>query len=634
MANIIEQVNVDGTTYDIASTAYAICLTSATEATKIISSPYLIGLASTIGVTIHVKFNNGNSALNPTLTISNGDAVLNNAISISGIDTWEAGAIITFTYDGTNWVRDYVGTIASNTITGSGTNGSLVKFNGVNTITDGPALTNPISTQTQETKFLREDGTWQAPTYTIDEKVKQIGITTSGNYPILFKHAASTSDETDTINFGNTSNKLVTINPNTGAIVAPGGLTGNASTATKFSSARSIALSGDVSGSASSDGESGWSITTAIGEGKVTNAMLAGSIANGKLSNSKVTIAGQDVNLGGSIDAATLRTKLGLTQALRFVGSTSTTMSDGYTGTPEGISIYTGTGAIAPTVGDVVLDSSSNAEYVCISVSETTYTWELLGRDSSWALDDEVIKKTGNKGDIIYWSDTNTPVHLVAGTNGYFLKLDNGVPTWAVDNDTKVAQNYSKATTNRPLLFSSAAGTTSESSRGAITASVNNAIYVVPGTGELHATKFYGDGSELTNLSWANITNKTLALYVNTTAAGINNDTAATTNDNTYIHLYDGSIYSTIKLIGAGGTSISSSENSKNITITSKKYKSTGSADALTSLTLTYNNGSAQTNSVSSTAIAIGSVESAILYIKSIEYGTTSVSTGVSEDNT
>ena len=51
-------------------------------------------------------------------------------------------------------------------ITGSGTSGYLTKFNGTNTITNGPQLASSISTQTQSTKFLREDGTWQAPSYT------------------------------------------------------------------------------------------------------------------------------------------------------------------------------------------------------------------------------------------------------------------------------------------------------------------------------------------------------------------------------------------------------------------------------------------------------------------------------------
>lgn len=46
--------------------------------------------------------------------------------------------------------------IADN-VTGSGTSGKLVKFNGTNTVTDGPALGNDT------TKFLRNDGTWAEP---------------------------------------------------------------------------------------------------------------------------------------------------------------------------------------------------------------------------------------------------------------------------------------------------------------------------------------------------------------------------------------------------------------------------------------------------------------------------------------
>ena len=43
----------------------------------------------------------------------------------------------------------------------------------------------------------------------------------------------------------------------------------------------------------------------------ITNAMLAGSIANGKLSNSAITIAGTSTSLGGSITAATIGDAIG-----------------------------------------------------------------------------------------------------------------------------------------------------------------------------------------------------------------------------------------------------------------------------------------------------------------------------------
>lgn len=48
-------------------------------------------------------------------------------------------------------------TIPVNNIIGSGTSGNLVKFDGANSITDGPALGS--STET----YLRNDGTWQTP---------------------------------------------------------------------------------------------------------------------------------------------------------------------------------------------------------------------------------------------------------------------------------------------------------------------------------------------------------------------------------------------------------------------------------------------------------------------------------------
>ena len=52
----------------------------------------------------------------------------------------------------------------------------------------------------------------------------------------------------------------------------------------------------------------------------VTNAMLAGSIANGKLANSAITIAGASTSLGGSITAATIGDAIGA-----FSGSSQVT---------------------------------------------------------------------------------------------------------------------------------------------------------------------------------------------------------------------------------------------------------------------------------------------------------------------
>lgn len=59
--------------------------------------------------------------------------------------------------DGTNSFDVAITPSISNNITGSGTSGYIAKFNGTNTITNGPAFGSDT------TKFLRNDGTWVVP---------------------------------------------------------------------------------------------------------------------------------------------------------------------------------------------------------------------------------------------------------------------------------------------------------------------------------------------------------------------------------------------------------------------------------------------------------------------------------------
>lgn len=92
------------------------------------------------------------------------------------------------------------------------------------------------------------------------------------------------------------SNPIATsITGNAASATIASSCTGNAGTATEFFENKSITLSGDITGSASSKG--GWSIATTITDGAITNA---------KLTNSKITIAETEVSLGGSIAASTI----------------------------------------------------------------------------------------------------------------------------------------------------------------------------------------------------------------------------------------------------------------------------------------------------------------------------------------
>ena len=570
----ISKVKVDGITHLLGSNLYGTCTVAASETIKQVNITEFDSAPLT-GVTIYVKFTNANTAASPTLKVGSSVAkpIVDDLTGTAPTISWSAGEIVTFTFDGTNWVRhtdtDTTYSFSGGTnkitvtpshgnaydvsitpsitdnITGSGTSGSLAQFNGANTLTDGPAFTSGATTN-----FLREDGTWAVPA--------EVSLITGASGTATSNAAVDEATNSIYLNLVKGSNVINAHN-----------IVGAGSVAVFVNSTGQITIKGTKSGTVTSVGvtanggletSTGSAITSTgtigIATGGVTNAMLAGSIENAKLSNSSVTIAGLSLSLGGSITATNLRTSLGLTQALRFIGITSTTMSDGYTGTPtvSGVSNYT------PALGDVVLDSSENAEYVCTSTANSTYKWELLGRDSSWALDTAVVKKSdyssagallyasaassptalalgtagqvlrvnsgatapewhtlvkgdvglGNvtndaqipksigttAGDIIYWSAASTPVRLGIGDTGNILAVDSsGVPHWvdpAAASDNLVRQDYSTTNNFYPLLFSAVAGITSTESRGVQTAIVNNTIYANPSTGTITATSFVG----------------------------------------------------------------------------------------------------------------------------------------------
>jgi hypothetical protein len=85
------------------------------------------------------------------------------------------------------------------------------------------------------------------------------------------------------------------------------------------------AVFGNVSGDATI--AAGGALT--IANTSVTNGMLAGSIANAKLSNSAITIAGNSTSLGGSITAATILDGTGVVSGSTQIRSDIETLADG-----------------------------------------------------------------------------------------------------------------------------------------------------------------------------------------------------------------------------------------------------------------------------------------------------------------
>ena len=566
------KVKIDGGgQLPVASTLYGICESTAASYAKEVTLNNFDAVIN--GVTVHIKFVNGNTAtlINPSdssvrLTLKVGTTSAAQIANPGGSVNWAAGQVISFTFEenvgGTNYWRVNDGTVATFDTSGLASSDHIH-----GNITNDGKLTNASQ-----------------------------AVVTDANRNIT------------TVSLELTDNTVI----------------GN--TATEFIAKVTQNAQGQVSVTKS-----------ALPTASTTNAGIIqiGSNATDALAgNSSVTIAGLTLNLAsGSITAASLREALALTQALRFVGSTTSAMSDGWTDIPAGL----GSGYV-PTVGDVVLDGSSNAEYVCVSASNNTYIWERLGRDSSFALSTEVVSKTGAAGDLLYWSATDTPAHLIAGTNGHFLKLVSGMPQWVavtktdvglsnVTNDAQIPaslgtvagdmiyydgaefatlpissttgyvltvsnsglpawqanqatdENVKQTLDNSsnhtyPLLFSTSQTSVTDAN---VTSTVkrNNSIYINPSTGTLHATTF--DGS----IAWTNVTDRpgvagsTLGLvkttstvttltgytaapidsngvvyykdtdthcishlYI-TTSSGNSNTTSALTNGNVYIRLFD-----------------------------------------------------------------------------------------------
>jgi hypothetical protein len=120
----------------------------------------------------------------------------------------------------------------------------------------------------------------------------------------------------------------------TGSISASGGIDGNSSTTTKWATARTITLGGDLSGNVSIDGTSDVTLTATIGANSValgtdTTGDYVGSLVAGTgitlsnnsgegatptiaLTNNAITIAGNSTSLGGSISAATILSGTGV----------------------------------------------------------------------------------------------------------------------------------------------------------------------------------------------------------------------------------------------------------------------------------------------------------------------------------
>ena len=113
--------------------------------------------------------------------------------------------------------------------------------------------------------------------------------------------------------------------------------------------------------------------------------------SNGQVTATKanlptITIAGQNVAFGDEITATSLRELLNLSTALRYIGTTTTTISDG-SATPTEVII--GSNTVKVATGDVVIDSSNALEYLWNGSN-----WERLGLDDGYKIVQTAVAST------------------------------------------------------------------------------------------------------------------------------------------------------------------------------------------------------------------------------------------------
>ncbi len=126
----VEIENENNNTIDSYSIAipYGTCSTLANTAAKVINSAQLTSLVLEEGLQLKVRFVNGNTAINPTLTINDesgtqivaATAITANINSGVSANNWAANCILDLVYNGTAWVISSIGAFNAVSVTRQG----------------------------------------------------------------------------------------------------------------------------------------------------------------------------------------------------------------------------------------------------------------------------------------------------------------------------------------------------------------------------------------------------------------------------------------------------------------------------------------------------------------------------------
>ena len=362
MANIIDSLTL-GSTTGVLSIPYTQCATAAATAAKVAT---LTTFALETGAQVRIKFTYANSVANPTLNINDtgAKAIFWRGAALASTQYWAAGQILDFIYDGTNWVL----------ITQPKDNNTTYSLSGLGGIGSVSASgTAPLSlSATKSGTSVSISGSITVATDTTPGIVK-IGYTESGkNYPVELNGSNQMYVNVPWENTTYSANKGIKLENST------------------FSHTNSITAKTDQIQSTASPGYGGTFIVTEpkydaqghiTGVQQATITMPSAQTIPTSLKNPQALTIKTAGTSKGSYDGANAveinitAADLGLDNAMHFLGTSTTAITDGGTQTPT-----INSAIITPVAGDVVL--YNNQEFIYNSADK----WELLGDEGSYAL--------------------------------------------------------------------------------------------------------------------------------------------------------------------------------------------------------------------------------------------------------
>lgn len=204
---------------------------------------------------------------------------------------------------------------------------------------------------------------------------------------------------------------------------------------------------------ASSDAVTGVLDETNGGTGQST--ITTGDILQGTASNTLgklASVATGNALISGGVATANSWGKIGLTTHV----SGTLPVGNGGTGATTLTGLLQGNGTSAITA----ITNSSTVGQVLRVTGASTYAWgalDLADTDAVTGVLDEVNGGTGNSsytaGDMLYATGSNTLGKRAIGTNGHFMRVSGGLPTWGTAASTDLSDTANIALLNANQTF-------------------------------------------------------------------------------------------------------------------------------------------------------------------------------------